>query len=91
MASNAEFDPVSPSGLKSILKKHGLYAKKSFGQNFLVDGNILDIIIENAGLEKDDNVIEVGPGLGALTLRILEEVPDGQLLAIEKIGSSAPF
>ena len=84
MASNAEFDPVSPSGLKSILKKHGLYAKKSFGQNFLVDGNILDIIIENAGLEKDDNVIEVGPGLGALTLRILEEIPDGELLAIEK-------
>ena len=84
MGKNGEFDPVSPSGLKSLLKKHDLYAKKSFGQNFLVDGNILDIIIESARLEKDDNVIEIGPGLGALTIRILEEIPDGQLLAIEK-------
>ncbi len=84
MKKNDEFDPVSPTGLKSLLKKYNLYAKKSFGQNFLVDGNILDIIIENAGLERDDNVIEVGPGLGALTIRILEEIPDGQLLAVEK-------
>ena len=84
MGKNEEFDPVSPSGLKDLLKRHDLYAKKSFGQNFLVDGNILDIIIESADLEEDDNVIEVGPGLGALTLRILEEIPDGELLAIEK-------
>lgn len=84
MEKNDEFDPVSPTGLKSLLKKHDLYAKKSFGQNFLVDGNILDIIIESADLEKTDNVIEVGPGLGALTVRILEEIPDGQLLAVEK-------
>ncbi len=84
MGKNEEFDPVSPSGLKDLLKRHDLYAKKSFGQNFLVDGNILDIIIESADLEEDDNVIEVGPGLGALTLRILEEIPDGELIEIEK-------
>ena len=84
MGKNEEFDPVSPSGLKDLLKRHDLYAKKSFGQNFLVDGNILDIIIESADLEEDDNVIEVGPGLGSLTLRILEEIPDGKLLAVEK-------
>ncbi|MFN2364008.1 MAG: 16S rRNA (adenine(1518)-N(6)/adenine(1519)-N(6))-dimethyltransferase RsmA [Halarsenatibacteraceae bacterium] len=84
MGKNDEFDPVSPTGLKSLLKKHDLYAKKSFGQNFLVDGNILDIIIESAGLEKNDKVIEVGPGLGALTVRILEEISAGELLAVEK-------
>ncbi|MGM0414526.1 MAG: 16S rRNA (adenine(1518)-N(6)/adenine(1519)-N(6))-dimethyltransferase RsmA [Bacillota bacterium] len=84
MEKNDEFDPVSPTGLKSLLKKHDLYAKKSFGQNFLVDSNILDIIIESASLKEDENVIEVGPGLGALTLRILKEIPDGQLLAVEK-------
>ncbi|MGM0420358.1 MAG: 16S rRNA (adenine(1518)-N(6)/adenine(1519)-N(6))-dimethyltransferase RsmA [Bacillota bacterium] len=77
-------DPVTPSGVKNLLSKYNIQAKKSLGQNFLIDKNILDIIIEAADLAADDKVVEVGPGLGALSQRLLAEIPAGQLLAIEK-------
>jgi 16S rRNA (adenine1518-N6/adenine1519-N6)-dimethyltransferase len=51
----------------SFMRRHGLRADKRFGQNFLVDGNILRKIIDAAGIEPNDTVIEVGPGLGVLT------------------------
>ena len=56
-------------------------AKKSLGQNFLKDNNIIDKIIQQAQILKDDHVIEIGPGLGALTKRILPII--GKLDAIE--------
>ena len=57
---------------KAILDKYNLHAKKKFGQNFLVDPNILDRIVESAEVDDSDTVIEIGPGIGALTQRILE-------------------
>lgn len=52
---------------KELLDKYNRQARKSFGQNFLIDQNILKRIIENAELTKDVGVIEIGPGLGSLT------------------------
>ena len=52
---------------KELAEKYGFFAKKKYGQNFLIDKNIIAKIIEGANLEKSDTVIEIGPGLGALT------------------------
>lgn len=60
-------DIATPSRTKEILAKHGFSVKKSLGQNFIVDPNILVNIVAAAGLDKDTNVVEVGPGIGALT------------------------
>lgn len=66
---------------QAILKKHGFTFKKSFGQNFLTDGNILHKIIEAAQLTKDDNVLEIGPGIGSLTQYLSEAARE--VLAVE--------
>ena len=58
---------------KRIMKPNSIFAKKSFGQNFLIDDNILQGIVESANLAADDVVIEIGPGLGNLTHYILEK------------------
>lgn len=58
---------------QEILKENGLYAKKGFGQNFLIDDNILQNIIEAGKIEDDDIIIEIGPGLGNLTHYLLEK------------------
>ncbi|MBI4232378.1 ribosomal RNA small subunit methyltransferase A [Candidatus Peregrinibacteria bacterium] len=54
-----------------ILKKHGLYAKKFFGQNFLISENALNKIVETAKIENGDHIIEIGPGLGVLTIELI--------------------
>jgi len=58
---------------QELLKQNGLYAKKSFGQNFLIDDNILKNIINAGQVQDDDIVIEIGPGLGNLTHYLLEK------------------
>lgn len=60
-------DIATPTRTKEILEKHGFSFKKSLGQNFIVEPNILTKIVQAAGLDKETNVIEVGPGIGALT------------------------
>ncbi|WP_368250619.1 16S rRNA (adenine(1518)-N(6)/adenine(1519)-N(6))-dimethyltransferase RsmA [Enterococcus sp. 2201sp1_2201st1_B8_2201SCRN_220225] len=60
-------DIATPSRTKEILQKHGFTFKKSLGQNFLTEPNILRKIVETAGIDENSNVIEVGPGIGALT------------------------
>lgn len=55
------------SRTKEILKKHNFFFKKSLGQNFLVDSNILEKMVEKSGITKESGVIEIGPGIGALT------------------------
>jgi len=58
---------ASPSVAGKILQEHNFRCRKSMGQNFLVDGNIVDKIIASARLEKDDIVVEIGAGLGVIT------------------------
>lgn len=60
-------DIATPVRTKEILEKYGFSFKKSLGQNFLIDTNILKNIVEHAGLTKETGVIEIGPGIGALT------------------------
>jgi 16S rRNA (adenine1518-N6/adenine1519-N6)-dimethyltransferase len=52
---------------KEVLNKYNFNFKKSLGQNFLIDANILNKIADKAGITSNDNVIEVGPGIGSLT------------------------
>jgi 16S rRNA (adenine1518-N6/adenine1519-N6)-dimethyltransferase len=66
---------------QEVMKKHNLHTKKSLGQNFLMDDNILRNIVEAASLNKSTAVIEVGPGIGALT-RHLADVSK-KVLALE--------
>lgn len=73
---------TSPSAVKSLLEKHNLSPSKHFGQNFLIDKNILDKIIAAAELSKNDVVIEVGPGLGVLTQELAGHAK--KVIAIEK-------
>lgn len=60
-------DIATPGRTKEILKKYDFLFKKSLGQNFLIDSNILRRITETAELDKETDVIEIGPGIGALT------------------------
>lgn len=69
------------NGTKEILNKYNLYALKQFGQNFIVDQNTLTAIIKNAGIDKNINVIEIGPGIGSLTEHLLENA--NKVLAYE--------
>lgn len=59
------------SKTKNILDKHNFYIKKKYGQNFLVDQNILRKIVEIPSITEDSLVIEIGPGLGSLTEHLL--------------------
>ena len=58
---------ATPSRTKEILKKYGFSFKKSLGQNFIIDVNILENILKHAGVDESTGVIEIGPGIGALT------------------------
>jgi len=60
-------DIAARSKTKEIIGKYGFTFKKSFGQNFLTDANILNKIVEVADLSDEVGVIEIGPGIGALT------------------------
>lgn len=63
-------DLANLSTIKAILESRGLWAKKRFGQNFLISRPTLDTIIKTAQLSNKDNVIEIGPGLGSLTVEL---------------------
>ncbi len=60
-------DIATPIRTKEILEKYGFSFKKSLGQNFLIDPNILRNIVSHANLTENSGAIEVGPGIGALT------------------------
>src|SRR5581483_3139971 len=71
-----------PSELLQFLESHGLRPKKRLSQNFLIDGNILKKIGELAELQKDDVVVEIGPGPGVLTEHLVQK--GCRVIAIEK-------
>ena len=56
-----------------IMKQNNITANKNLGQNFLINEDVVDSIVENAEITKNDLVIEIGPGLGTLTSRLLEK------------------
>lgn len=64
---------ATPSGVAAVLETYGLAARKSLGQNFLIDRNVLARIVATARLHPDDVVLEIGPGLGVLTRELSRE------------------
>jgi len=71
----------NPSKTAEILNKFGLSAQKRYGQNFLIDANILEKIVASAGITKEDTVLEIGPGIGTLTQYLAEAA--GRVISIE--------
>jgi 16S rRNA (adenine1518-N6/adenine1519-N6)-dimethyltransferase len=67
--------------LRDLIIQYGISFKKKLGQNLLLDDNINRIMVESAGLTSEDDVIEVGAGLGALTQRLYKQA--GRVLAVE--------
>ena len=79
---------ATPVRTKEILEKHGFSFKKSLGQNFLIDPNVLGNIVSHASLTKRTGVIEVGPGIGALTEHLAKSA--GKVVAYEIDGRLLP-
>lgn len=69
---------------KAILDRYGFTFKKSFGQNFLTDTNILQKIVDTAEIDKSVNVIEIGPGIGALTEFLAERAAEVMAFEIDE-------
>ncbi|WP_433941941.1 16S rRNA (adenine(1518)-N(6)/adenine(1519)-N(6))-dimethyltransferase RsmA [Paenibacillus lautus] len=74
-------DISTPRRTKEIISRHGFSFKKSLGQNFLIDQNILYKIVEAAGLDEDKGALEIGPGIGALTEKLAQTA--GTVTAVE--------
>ena len=72
---------TSPSELKEILKRHGFSFSKSLGQNFLIDKNVLDKIVDASGAYGEINALEIGPGAGTLSRELAARAK--KLVAVE--------
>jgi 16S rRNA (adenine1518-N6/adenine1519-N6)-dimethyltransferase len=73
---------TSPTQVRELLADLGMHPSRSLGQNFLIDANVLGILVDAAGLTAADCVLEVGPGLGVLTEALAARVE--VLVAVEK-------
>ena len=80
--------PLPPLNSAAILKAHGLFADKSLGQNFLQDPIALQRIVDSAEVLPTDTVLEIGPGLGALTRHLAAAA--GEVVAVELDGRLIP-
>ena len=79
---------ATPSQTLAVLKRHGLATKKSLGQHFLVDDNVVGRILALAQLTGDETVLEVGPGIGTLTVALCESA--GAVVAVERDAELLP-
>lgn len=83
----SNWNVAKPSELKALLASHGFAFKKQLGQNFLIDGHILDRIVEAAELTENDGAFEIGPGAGVVTQRLAAAVK--RVVAVEKDAALA--
>ena len=74
----------NPTNTIAILQKYNFNFQKKFGQNFLIDANILEKIISAAGVNKDDCVLEIGPGIGTMTQYLCENAREVVAVEIDK-------
>lgn len=82
METGAKINLTSPKEVVAILNAHGLRPNKVLGQNFLIDRNILDLIVATAELDPTAKVLEVGAGLGVLTEQLMAHC--AHVTAVEK-------
>ncbi|MCR5672033.1 MAG: 16S rRNA (adenine(1518)-N(6)/adenine(1519)-N(6))-dimethyltransferase RsmA [Butyrivibrio sp.] len=73
---------------REVLQKYNMSAKKKFGQNFLIDGNVLENIVEAAGVNSKSCVLEIGPGIGTLTQYLADSAK--RVIAVEIDKSLMP-
>ena len=66
---------------KYLMKKYNIFANKNLGQNFLIDSSVVEAIIDASEINKEDLIIEIGPGLGTLTNILLQKA--GKVIAVE--------
>lgn len=78
----AAHDFTRPSVIRTWLEEAGIRPNRMLGQNFLIDGNILQILLDSCGITSGDRVLEVGPGLGAVTAGLLAR--GATVVALEK-------
>lgn len=74
----------SHKATKDIVQKHGFRFSKSLGQNFLIDDNVIDRILEGARVSEGDKIIEVGPGIGTLTREMAKKAEKVTAIEIDK-------
>lgn len=74
-------DLGNPRNTIEIIQKYGFAFQKKYGQNFLIDTNVLEKIIASAGITKEDCVLEIGPGIGTMTQYLADSA--GQVVAVE--------
>ena len=74
----------TPTATAQVIKKYGFSFQKKFGQNFLIDANILEKIIASAEITKEDYVIEIGPGIGTMTQYLAENAREVVAVEIDK-------
>lgn len=80
---HAPLSPLAtPSATRAVLEAHGLATKKSLGQNFLVNDAVVRRAVELSGIGGDDVVLEVGPGVGTLTIALLKTA--GAVVSVER-------
>lgn len=84
MTADEPVNLTSPKAVSALLAAHGIRPNKVLGQNFLIDRNILNHIVDAAELAPDSRVLEIGPGLGVLTEPLLAQ--SQHVTAIEKDG-----
>ncbi len=75
---------ATPSRTREIIEKNSFYFKKNFGQNFLIDSNILENIADSADITQEDCVLEIGPGIGSLTQVLAERAKNVVAVEIDK-------
>ena len=79
---------ATPGATRYILEKYGIRARKKYGQNFLVDANVIRSIIDAAQITEDDCVLEIGPGIGSMT-QLLSRAA-GKVICVEIDESLRP-
>ncbi|MCI8800381.1 MAG: 16S rRNA (adenine(1518)-N(6)/adenine(1519)-N(6))-dimethyltransferase RsmA [Lachnospiraceae bacterium] len=78
-----------PRNTIEVLQKHRFTTRKKYGQNFLIDTNVLDKIIRAADITEEDCVLEIGPGIGTMTQYLAEQA--GKVTAVEIDGELIPI
>ncbi|WP_066830108.1 16S rRNA (adenine(1518)-N(6)/adenine(1519)-N(6))-dimethyltransferase RsmA [Collinsella ihumii] len=79
---------ANPGATRALLETYGLATKHRLGQNFLIDNHVIEKIMDLAALEGSERVVEVGPGIGTLTLALLQDA--ARVVSIEADGELEP-
>lgn len=73
----------NPTNTLEVIKKYDFAFQKKFGQNFLIDGNVVEKIVRQAGVTRDDFVLEIGPGIGTMTQILCENAREVAAVEID--------